>query len=355
MIRGKLKKKGVVGIITTVLIILVILTTVIILWNTIVPILKIDIPDINYNSILSVVLENGYTFYDSTNNRVGVELKAEGTDLINYAQIILILTDGTEIISYHDAPPLYSRLRYDFDFSSVASPPTHVATTPIFVKAGKIVFGKRTVNVELPVEAKSTEFYDDIIEPPLPPGINDIIEAPGNTLGVPLIIEAFCPDVDGDLYDVCDLVGFDPISGSLYDIHDGLQLDCEDDVADSGGSIWPGNGCCLDSDGDGYDICNFGGYDPVLDVNVLNYDINGPVDCDDDDSGIYPSSGCCDDLDGDGYDTCDFSGNDGYGSSYPSYDSFLRDCDDDTYDDTGGNGVSYGCCVDGDSDCSWCS
>ena len=174
-----MKKSAISTVVATVLIVLITVAAISILWIGISPMLKVDVND--YDSGLSIVTGEDYTFYDPGEAVLGdetvvVQVAVTGEDVPDYIQIILTMSDGKDLISVHDSPGYNEKMIYYLDLSGEIVMPTYfpeyVSVAPIYVSDGSNVLGVRIPRVKLPWRVEDDNFYDTFGTPVAPVGVH---------------------------------------------------------------------------------------------------------------------------------------------------------------------------------------
>ena len=73
-----MNKRGISTIVATVLIVLVTVAAITLLWVGVSPMLNVDVT--TYDTVMSVVMEEGYTFYDSNDGSVTLQVEVKGSE-----------------------------------------------------------------------------------------------------------------------------------------------------------------------------------------------------------------------------------------------------------------------------------
>jgi len=160
-------KKGISTIIATVLVVLITVAAVSILWVGVNPLLDADVS--TFETSLSVITSEGFTFYDPENKTAMIQIASVGDRAADYVQVIITLSDGRQLISTHDAPLKGGRKVLHLNLSDefvAPSTPVSFSIAPIFIIDGEVVLGQKTNEVDFPIRKEDKTFYGDSVPDP---------------------------------------------------------------------------------------------------------------------------------------------------------------------------------------------
>ena len=83
------EKRGISPVIATILLILITVAAVSIIWAFVLPFMKEKVGEVDKNVDLSILTEQGFTYFDYANNISSVQVK-KGEENVNITQIIFI-------------------------------------------------------------------------------------------------------------------------------------------------------------------------------------------------------------------------------------------------------------------------
>jgi len=106
------EKRGISAIVATVMIVLITAVAVAVVWLGIIPLIQNNLSDLNTNVELTLISEEGYTLWDSTNRlaTVQVERSEDESDIIGFD--IVFTLEGNSVTHYvQNIPGINSILR----------------------------------------------------------------------------------------------------------------------------------------------------------------------------------------------------------------------------------------------------
>lgn len=149
--------------ITTVLIILIVVAAVGIIWAVAIPMIK-DVSFETPDTQVSIVISQGYTVYDPDEKFAFVHVK-RGTDneSVGKLQFYFEIGGSTDTFESSEVPETNGFRVYSFNFSryNIYGTPNTVSVAPVFSRENKLVVGKITSKVDMPVKKATITPEDD--------------------------------------------------------------------------------------------------------------------------------------------------------------------------------------------------
>lgn len=153
------EKRGISAVVAVVLIILITVAAVVIIWAAIIPLINQNLSSLDFDGRIIVLTSNGYTSYDSLNDKLSVQLKNENSENIVKARIIIYSDTGETFNDIVDAPYPNQVRTYVYENISdvILGTPISVGVAPLLynknnLKEGpetsKVSFGKGTIEEE---------------------------------------------------------------------------------------------------------------------------------------------------------------------------------------------------------------